>query len=464
MGRDKRIITIKSGDSISLSAALFPSNPSKDESEIIWKKKIHSENDTQHYLFPIKLWSINDDGEDIGTGTVLEYTFQEEDQGKYIKFYAYTKKFEVINQSVVYYVELDYPTEIEILSVSGPDKGYIYNEVDYEVDFSISNQNVSSDIKDSVKWLVEIDENVERLIINEKVLSGYKISFSIPEEWKNKQLFLIPYLDTIDKTICKKTFISEMTPLIIFVNGYWNTRAEIAGGDYHEDYWGSPFLHEAKTYFHSSQTPGFYVNGAEGYFSSGKKRYAKGKELAENRYNNPQSKFHGAVFKYKRKIMVVTHSMGAAYAEGIISFLKSKDYIISKVVHFSPADNSDFEITYPNITCQIDILPDPVLAYKNLNDGNLIKGIKHAILVRNTEDIIYGHYYTKARNYVWDWVKALDNAELKYNGRKKIYDQYAKWFIEKEVYTNHNHTVQFVRITKAGKTFYECETNLYYTY
>jgi hypothetical protein len=117
-----------------------------------------------------------------------------------------------------------------------------------------------------------------------------------------------------------------------------------------------------------------FLNGAGTKFSSGKERYIEGQKLANERYTNPQSKFYIEVFKNYRQIMIVSHSMGGAYAEGIISFLKSKKIKIEKIVHLSPADTSDFSISLPKKTYQIDINLDPVLMYKNADDGNKIKG------------------------------------------------------------------------------------------
>lgn len=166
-------------------------------------------------------------------------------------------------------------------------------------------------------------------------------------------------------------------PLIIFVNGYWNIswlQKDLLGfsdGKSLAGYWGTKVKDNAVSYFKTNLKNIYFINGSSTALSSGSKRFKNGKEFAQARLKNKESKFYKNVFAGDRKIMIVSHSMGGAYAEGILNVLKIQNVEVEKVVHLSPADTSEFSVTFPNKTYQIDISWDPVLSsFKNLNDGD----------------------------------------------------------------------------------------------
>jgi hypothetical protein len=200
-------------------------------------------------------------------------------------------------------------------------------------------------------------------------------------------------------------------PLIIYVNGYWNKDLAYAGSETGEKYWGSSFRTEAKNYF-GIDSRELFINGAGKGTSNGEERFESGKKIANERINNNQSNFYKQIVEKKRKIMIVSHSMGAAYSEGILSVLVSSGIIVNKVVHFSPADNSDFSIKLPNKTLQIDIFYDPVLMYKNLDDKDTIKGVTKWGKVNNPHNDKFGHMYTKESGFVWKWAEDLEKISL----------------------------------------------------
>ena len=116
---------------------------------------------------------------------------------------------------------------------------------------------------------------------------------------------------------------------------------------------------------------------------------------------------------FTRPIIIISHSMGGAFAEGMLGFFKKLSLNITKIIHFSPADTSDFNVNFPECTHQICIVPDPVLGYKNFDDGYLIKGVKNASFVSNPKEIPYGHMYTKQEEFVWNWFEDLDTLKTR---------------------------------------------------
>lgn len=146
--------------------------------------------------------------------------------------------------------------------------------------------------------------------------------------------------------------VKEAEPLIIYVCGYWNKDMPYAGAEWGEDYWGALMKNKAKEYFKTSKE--YFINGAGNAFSSGRSRYNSGVKLANERLKNNSSKFYKEVFRKKRKVIIISHSMGRAFSEGILEVLKREKINIDKFVHLSPADTSDFNINYPDRTYQID--------------------------------------------------------------------------------------------------------------
>ena len=223
-----------------------------------------------------------------------------------------------------------------------------------------------------------------------------------------------------EKLIEKK----KITPIVIFVNGYWNNgflQKDLLGfsdGKSLDGYWGGRLKTEIKRYFFNITDKNiYYINGADGMLSSGSKRYDNGLQFVKDRLKNKLSKFQREVFIKDRKILVVSHSMGGAFAEGLVKELTNNKMQVDKIVHLSPADNSDFKVTLPEKTFQIDISTDPVLAYfKNLNDKKHINGIKNFALVQNPDHDLLGHADTKLEGYVWHWFEDLELLKFEYKG------------------------------------------------
>ena len=173
--------------------------------------------------------------------------------------------------------------------------------------------------------------------------------------------------------------------LVIFVNGYYNTRSGlitryiteyITGNKGGKSYWGVDFVNKATSYLNDNNIQ--FVDGRGKYNSSGDDRFNAGYKFAQSNYANISS-----TLKDGETVKVVSHSMGAAYSEGIIKYLLEQGISISQVIHFSPADPDDFSASFSN-TLQLNINNDAVLAYKNGFSSNIINGVaKYGNVKRN---------------------------------------------------------------------------------
>jgi len=207
----------------------------------------------------------------------------------------------------------------------------------------------------------------------------------------------------------------------------------------------------------------------------GSTRFETGKKFAEDRFSNPTSKFFKEVYNPKRKIMVISYSMGAAFAEGMVKVLLTKGININKIIHFSPADPSGFFASLPNKTYQIDIDWDPVLMYKNFDDTPVIKGIKASGIIKNPNKDEFGHMYTKEESFVWKWYEDLELVEFQFlNQETKKYSTPSSgmgyggttYNITQKNHKANNlkHNTNFLRVMKNGVFyFYDSKTNQYYT-
>lgn len=225
----------------------------------------------------------------------------------------------------------------------------------------------------------------------------------------------------LPKQISDYLIVSQPEPLILYVCGYWNKSMPYAGSEWGEQYWGSSLKESARKYFFNT-TKELFINGAGTKFSNANERFQSGKKIAEERFSNKSSKFHKEVFQTKRRVMVISHSMGGAFAEGLIDVLKQKNVNIEKVIHLSPADVSGFRAGLPHKTYQIDIDWDPVLMYKNFNDAPNIIGIQSSAIAKNPKNDEFGHMYTKEQNFVWNWFEDLEAVQFNFlNEETKIY-------------------------------------------
>ncbi|MBC9930275.1 hypothetical protein [Chitinophaga qingshengii] len=316
------------------------------------------------------------------------------------------------NTLLVKKVEGPFDEEGKLVNVMYKEKWYVFKATQF------SRKPTDKELQ-QVQWSKQLDDGqVAHIHTGGTVKDGtVAIQYKINAHTVVQQTKIFACFQRPVKTVSVAATVKETEPVILFVNGYWNKDLPMAGGDAGKEYWANKFVTAAQKYFNAQKK--LFINGANTMLSSGKLRFNEGKRIATDRLNNPQSSFHQLIFKEKgaddqflTPVYVVSHSMGAAYAEGIVSVLREQGVKVRKVVHFSPADVSEFSATISSCTFQIDISIDPVLMFKNMNDGNYIKGVQAAGQVKNPSGDEYGHMYTKSEAYVWDWLEDLESIQL----------------------------------------------------
>jgi hypothetical protein len=365
-------------------------------------------------------------------------------------------------------------SKILITQIIGPNEVYSDKTFQYKVTKFNRTDFILGEIVSSIKWGYSIDDKKEIIPINQKGIGavgkmGVSLNWKIPKI-KGSQIRVYAWLEKPIKDVSILSNLRIAPPLIIFVNGYYNTRSDLSNPGVLREYWEDKqyedFKNLSATYFKTRLNQQIFINGADTAFSSGTKRFNNGYNFAKDRLTNNKSNLWEEMMTDKdkdnhftRPIIVISHSMGGAYAEGMLSFFNKMKLNIIKVIHFSPADINGFKLSYPEITFQIDINPDPVLKYKNFDDRPLMKGIKNACVVENPKDDMYGHDYTKRKDFVWYWFEDLN--ELKFRPLKTI--SLPSWGGAKEhqVYELiNNNKSKFDLLMKNGIIYMSLEFNL----
>lgn len=308
-------------------------------------------------------------------------------------------------------------------------------------------------------------------------LSNLESFFTEDQDKKLELFFACSYKsENVDlpKQISDYLIVSQPEPLILYICGYWNKSMPYAGSEWGEQYWGSGLKSSARKYFFNT-TKELFINGAGTKFSNASERFQSGRKIAEERFINKSSKFYKEVFQIKRRIMIISHSMGGAFAEGLIDVLKQQNVNVEKVIHFSPADVSGFRAGLPDKTFQIDIDWDPVLMYKNFNDAPNIVGVQSSALAKNPKNDEFGHMYTKEQNFVWNWFEDLESVQFEFlneetktyttQGNGMGYGGTSRTVLQKNYNaTQLKHNSVFIKVKKDSENyFYDKATGKYFT-
>ena len=135
---------------------------------------------------------------------------------------------------------------------------------------------------------------------------------------------------------CKNNPTSAIDPdgnKIVFVNGKIGGGSPPAG----EQYWNgrkSSFVQGAINYWSDKHI--VFTEKDYSYFSTAQSRISAGYKYAEENFKTLVSDLQpGETFKF------VTHSMGAAFAEGIVSYLIGHGYQVDEIVHINPFQAAD---------------------------------------------------------------------------------------------------------------------------
>jgi hypothetical protein len=219
--------------------------------------------------------------------------------------------------------------------------------------------------------------------------------------------------------------------MILFVNGF------TFGCEPFRPYWSSSkepdeFIDAAKNYFKDNHvSEGSFINGSGDWFGSmAWSRQASGRKFART--------FSKRLIPLKNSgetLKIVTHSMGAAFAEGMIETLVSEGFKIEKVIHFAPAHAKDIRI-HPSskhidrvqINATGDITIEKIVSPFTKEDGFRIPGVqKYGKVIwdpwkyhKTYMDYITkkefpfdldAHFDLKTYSYAFDWAQCLEEID-----------------------------------------------------
>jgi len=221
--------------------------------------------------------------------------------------------------------------------------------------------------------------------------------------------------------------------MIIFVNGY------TLGCEPFRPYWSSnkkypnDFIDAAKDYFQDHHIiDESFVNGTGKWFGSrAQTRQKAGKEFAKGFWERIRNRLReGETLKF------VCHSMGSAYAEGMMEYLVEHNVSIEKVIHLGVADAKNIVIPQSTrgiyrlqINTTNDIIIDRIANWYYREEKKIIPHInrfgkvnwdpwhyhKEHMEYIKTKDLKFAldsHFDTKTFGFTFDWVKILENLEL----------------------------------------------------
>ena len=199
--------------------------------------------------------------------------------------------------------------------------------------------------------------------------------------------------------------------LLIFVNGY--TR----GCQPYRPYWtekGTQFLDAAALYFNTSDF--HFVNGGAPWYSTAGMRFRKGFRYAEQQRGK---------WEAYENFCFVSHSMGAAFAEGMAAYFVQQGLKIAEIVHFSVADAESIRIAPETASIrrtQLELEGDRTLRQKNRfkwKPVRMIAGVDHYGLLQTDVRTMHPdvspkdqqnwdfHYDTKTFAVVWEYIRLL---------------------------------------------------------
>lgn len=220
--------------------------------------------------------------------------------------------------------------------------------------------------------------------------------------------------------------------MILFVNGF------TFGCEPFRPYWSSSknpeeFIEAAKKYFGDSHvSEGSFINGSGDWFGS----MAWSRQASGRKFARAYSKRLAPLQNLSETLKIVSHSMGAAFAEGMIETLVSEGFQIEKVIHFAPAHAKDIHI-HPStlhinriqINASGDLTIEKIANPFTKEDGFRIPGVRKYgkvhwdpwkyhktymdyITKKEFPFDLDAHYDLKTYAYAFDWVRDLEAMEL----------------------------------------------------
>ncbi len=197
-----------------------------------------------------------------------------------------------------------------------------------------------------------------------------------------------------------------MPSKIIFVNGKIGGGSPPAGSAYWNHDEGSElgFVLGAKDYFGTEEV--FFTAEDYSNFSSLKSRVAAGERYAKSQFDElvKDLKKESAVLHF------VTHSMGAAFGEGIAHYLNRQGYTIGTLIQINTFQAAHLTTLHTASSYTIDYqnVDDPVLHNHFRSSPGRIKGADKTIIAPS--GVYAGRSDTYGRRTFWDMLLNTKNA------------------------------------------------------
>ena len=244
---------------------------------------------------------------------------------------------------------------------------------------------------------------VEMLDFGARLYDPFTARWTANDPSVNKYTSFSPY------SYCANNPVNVVDPdgqKIIFVHGFASERFGFLSFLKYpgERYWGKT-IEYAQKYLHDNNID---VRSYEySLRSTAEERRRDGYEFAKENYTSLVSDLQEG-----ESIRFVSHSMGAAYAEGIANFLRDQGQEVDIMLHFAPYQASDISASVDSgvLTLDIQTNRDPVLATSSSN--GMIQNAIHLygfssapISQRHTESLLNEDYWKMIKKYVDSFLK-----------------------------------------------------------
>ncbi len=244
---------------------------------------------------------------------------------------------------------------------------------------------------------------------------------------------------------------------VLFVNGYYNTGSlsGLAGDVGGEDYWSYSFINAASTFLNDANSQ--FIDGRGEWNSSGASRYDDGYAWAQTNYSGLIEGVLDENGVQTETFKVVSHSMGAAYSEGVVKYLEEQGLVVETVLHFSAADPTGFEASTNPDTYQLNYENDIVLGYKNYGENSsMIEGVDVYGSVNTPgnklSDYENSHARTKSNSDTFDALSDLQNIQMNFVENVDFGPLDYTWGTYKSSGTTNG--TDFNVVSKGGTTYY----------
>ncbi|MDR2913274.1 MAG: hypothetical protein LBV74_00310 [Tannerella sp.] len=182
--------------------------------------------------------------------------------------------------------------ELYVRDVKGDSEAVPGQEVTYEV--TRYSRTASRTERDKVVWGVMIDGKTALLKIEGREKRGEKISFKVPEEWKGKEVVLMPYLHLPDKDTPEKEIKIKNNGGGIWIHHNGERLLYTAGMTYNGD---KPFVKstiDALNQLAKGKFGGHMISEMQN--SDLAFNISQGGNIASANFNDPMMKFDGSIY------------------------------------------------------------------------------------------------------------------------------------------------------------------------